>query len=348
MQIDERLELVLRNAVEVITAEELRTLLEAKPQPTAYIGFEPSGFVHTGQLLCADKIQELNRAGIGVTVLLADWHAYINDKLGGSLEAIKLCGAYLEECFRAVGVQSDLTKYVYASAIVDDADYWERFIRIGKACSLLRVKRAMTIMGRTEEDADIDASKLMYPPMQVADIFALGVDIAYAGLDQRRAHMLARDVAEKLHWPKPIALHTPLISGLQGGARMDPWEGKMSKSQPDNAIFLHDSEMDIARKLERAFCPPEPEGNPVLEHARYLLFDGRGPLEVDRPAKYGGPVSYASYPELLAAYRSGALHAQDLKRAVAAGLAERLRPVRKHFEQHPARLGALQRLLTTR
>lgn len=348
MKVEERLELILRNSAEVITPEELETLLHAKAHPTAYIGFEPSGFVHTGQLLCVDKIIELNRAGVGVTVLLADWHAYINDKLGGSLENIRACGAYLEECFRAVGVQPELTKFVYASDLVDDAAYWERFIRIGKSCSLLRVKRAMTIMGRTEEDADIDASKLMYPPMQVADIFALGVDIAYAGLDQRRAHMLARDVAEKLHWPKPIALHTPLISGLQGGVRMDPAEAKMSKSHPDNAIFLHDPEADIARKLERAFCPPQEEGNPVLEHARYLLFDGRGPLSVDRPAKYGGSASYGGYQELLGAYKSGELHAQDLKGAVSSALAARLRPVREQFERHPQRLEALKRLLITR
>ena len=46
-------------------------------------------------------------------------------------------------------------------------------------------------MGRGEEEAEKDLSKLFYPAMQVSE-FHLQLDVAYGGTDQRHAHMLQR------------------------------------------------------------------------------------------------------------------------------------------------------------
>ena len=43
MDLEQRIGLVARNAEEVITPEEMRTLLETKTKPRAYWGFECSG-----------------------------------------------------------------------------------------------------------------------------------------------------------------------------------------------------------------------------------------------------------------------------------------------------------------
>lgn len=347
MDVLRRLELVKRNSSEIVTPEELQTLFETARKPTAYIGYEPSGFVHAGQLITASKIIDLQDAGVEVTIFLADWHALINDKFSGDLENIRVCGDYLKECFLATGVK-DSAKFVWASDLIDHASYWEKFIRIAKVSSLQRVKRAMTIMGRTEDEAEIDASKVMYPPMQAADIFELGVDIALAGMDQRRAHMLARDAAEKLGWKKPIALHTPLLMSLQGGARMDPVEAKMSKSSPGSAVFMHDSPEEIADKLRGAFCPSEVEGNPVMDLMRLIVFPKLGSIDIERPEKYGGPTSYHSYNELQEAYVAGKLHPQDLKKGAADSLTHILKPVREHFAKHPKNLDRVRELSVTR
>ena len=347
MDVDERLEIITRNALEIVTVEELRTTLETKARPTAYIGYEPSGFVHVGQMITAAKVVDLQRAGVDVTVFLADWHAMINDKLGGDVDDIRACGHYMRDCFMALGVDESV-KFVYASDLINGAEYWERFIRICKATSLTRLKRAMTIMGRTEDEMELDASKVMYPPMQVADIFQLDVDIAYSGMDQRRAHMLARDVAEKLGWKKPIALHTPLLMSLQGGARMDPVEAKMSKSSPDSAVFMHDGPDDVRHKLKNAFCPPEVEGNPVMDTMRLLVFPQLGSVRIDRPAKYGGPLEFASFDELREAYESKSLHPMDLKNGAAESVNGLLEPVRKYFSKDPGNLEKVKALSITR
>jgi len=347
MDAQTRFELASRNALEIVTAEELKSLFETKDRPTAYIGYEPSGFVHTGQMITASKIADLQEAGVDVTIFLADWHALINDKFGGSIQDIRTCGEYLKECFLALGVK-DSAKFVWASELIEHARYWEKFIRIAKASSLMRIKRAMTIMGRTEDEAEIDASKVMYPPMQAADIFELGVDIALAGMDQRRAHMLARDAAEKLGWNKPIALHTPLLVSLTGGGRMDPVEAKMSKSAPDSAVFLHDSPQEISRKIKNAFCPAEVENNPVIDIVRLITFPRLGSVNIDRPQKYGGPIRYSSFEEMHDAYASGKLHPQDLKKGAADSLAEVLKPVREYFERNPRNLDRVKALSVTR
>ena len=342
---DDRLDLVVRGTQEVVTRPELDRLLGRGARPKAYIGFEPSGLMHVGQgVIAAQKVTELDRAGFDVTILLADWHAMVNDKFGGDIEAIRACGRYFEDCFRALGVP-DGVKYLVASDLIAAPDYWMDVLRASKASSVARIRRALTIMGRQEADADLDASKLIYPAMQVTDIHRLDLDLALGGMDQRHAHMLYRDIASKLGWKPIVAIHTPLVAGLRAGAnRMDTSVGgKMSKSKPDEAILLHEPPEEIERKLDGAYCPPrEPDGNPVFDLVEHVVFRTRPTLVVPRPAKFGGPTEFASPTEVRRAYRAGDLHPKDLKDATAAAIIEILRPVREFFAGHPKNLAAVE------
>ncbi|MDG6219847.1 MAG: tyrosine--tRNA ligase [Candidatus Thermoplasmatota archaeon] len=341
-------ELVARNAEEIVTTEELDALYE-KPDKKAYIGFEPSGLAHIGWVIQANKVKDLQKAGFRVIIYLADWHAYINDKLGGDIESIQACGRYMEECFLALGVDPTKTDFIYASKLLDAMDYWERVLRISKKTSLQRMRRALTIMGRKEEESEMDSSKLIYPSMQAADIFQMDVDLALGGMDQRKAHMLARDAADKLGWKKFVALHTPLLASLQGGERMDPIEAKMSKSDPNAAIFIHDSEEDIKRKVKKGYCPQGvADGNPVLDIARYIIFPAEGKLHIDRPEKFGGPLEYDDFESLKNAFVDGSLHPMDLKMGAASSLSRMLAPVREHFAAKPDNLRAVESMTITR
>ena len=349
-----RLDIVKRNTVEVIEGSELGELLgrgESEGKPTSYIGFEPSGFIHLGQLLCLNKVRDLLDAGFEVAVLLADWHAYINNKLGSDMDNIRLCGEYTMEVFNALGMGPDKypgLKFVWAADLVDGAGYWEKVIRVSKNTSMNRMKRAITIMGR-KEDAVVEASMYIYPAMQVTDIFQLGVDVAYGGIDQRKAHMLARDIADKLGMKPPIAIHTPLMAGLTGGDRMNPEDAKMSKSKPDSNISLHDSEDEIKRKIKKAFCPMgQVEGNPILEICRYIIFHARDELVIDRPEKWGGALRYGSYGELEKAFEAEECHPADLKKAVAGYLCDILEPVRDYFKENPGNFKKLKKITVTR
>ncbi|OPY31481.1 MAG: Tyrosine--tRNA ligase [Methanomassiliicoccales archaeon PtaU1.Bin124] len=335
MDLETRYQLVARNTEEIVTPEDLRQLLATKERPTGYIGFEPSGLAHIGWMVCAQKVKNFVEADFDFIVFLADWHAYLNDKLGGDLNNIRICAKYMEDCFEALGVPRDRIRFILASDLMDDIEYWEKVMKIGKVSSLTRVKRCLTIMGRNEDEAEMDSSKTLYPLLQAADIFQMDVDVAYAGMDQRKAHMLAREAADKLKWKKAVAIHTPLISSLKGGNRMDPLASKMSKSDPDNGILIHDAPEDIKRKMGKAFCPPEAEGNPVLDIAKFILFERIEVMVIKRPEKFGGNLSFSSYSELESTYLAGKLHPMDLKNGVAETLAEVLAPTREYFHKHP-------------
>lgn len=332
----DKLQILTNNVEEIVTDEELKNVLN-KEKPKAYIGFEPSGSVHIGWKICTNKIKDFLDCGFDFTVLLADWHAYINDKLDGDIEKIKLCGKYMEDCFASMGVDKDRVKFVYASDYVSDPAYWEIVLRTAKSMSVARVKRAMDIMGRSAEEAEKDLSKLFYPAMQVSDIFYLDLDVAYGGMDQRRAHMLAREVSKKLGRKTPVAMHTPLLTGLQAGGRMDPVEAKMSKSKPDAMLSIHDDSASVKKKMSKAFCPEKQvEGNPVLEICKYVVFpELHGEVFlIERPEKFGGNLEFNSYEDLENAFVDG-LHPLDLKNATASYVNKILEPVHQYFEKHP-------------
>ncbi|MEM1804009.1 MAG: tyrosine--tRNA ligase [Desulfurococcaceae archaeon] len=343
-EVQEKLKVATRNTVEVVTVEELSNLLLEGEKPRGYLGFEPSGLVHVGWLVWMLKVKDLVELGVDFYILEATWHAYINDKLGGDLELIRKAARYTRRVLEALGVPETRVKYVDAEDLVSDEKYWEILIKSAKKTSLARVKRALTIMGRTADEAETDFSKLIYPLMQVTDIFYLDLDIVLGGIDQRKAHMLARDLAEKLGFKKPVAIHTPLITSLRGPARKQlpqvektpefelddvASEVKMSKSKPETAIFLHDPPDVVRAKVMNAYCPPRTVlFNPVVEINKYLLFQQPGfILHIDRPSKYGGPIDVYSADELEALYIKGEVHPLDLKNATADALVNMLRDI---------------------
>jgi tyrosyl-tRNA synthetase len=173
--------------------------------------------------------------------------------------------------------------------------------------------------------------------MQVSDIFYLDLDVAYGGMDQRRAHMLAREVSKKIGKKTPVAIHTPLLTGLQAGGRMDPIETKMSKSKPEAMLSIHDAPDEVKKKLGKAYCPEKVvEGNPVLEICKYVIFPElkEEQFVIDRPEKFGGTLEFSDYAALEQSYLEG-LHPLDLKNATIDYVNRILEPIHAYFEKHP-------------
>ena len=231
MNVNERKELIRRNTEEVLTEEELEDFLKNNERLKHYIGFEISGKIHIGTgLMCMLKVKDFLEAGVDCSIFLADWHSWINDKIGGNRETIKRVAVnYFKEGLKAslkcVGANSNKIKFILGSDLYHSHDdYWATMIDVSKNTNLARMQRSITIMGRAEGES-IDFAKLIYPPMQVADIFFQGINLAHSGMDQRKAHVIARDVALKMRISpllnkkkekiKPIAIHHHLILGLQ-------------------------------------------------------------------------------------------------------------------------------------
>ena len=165
-------------------------------------------------------------------------------------------------------------------------------------------------------------------------------------MDQRHAHMLARDVSKKIGRKPPVAIHTPLLTGLQAGGRMDPTEIKMSKSKPDSMISIHDKPETVNNKMKKAYCPEKQiDGNPILELCKFVIFPelNKESFLIKRPEKFGGNLEFSSYDELEKAYASG-LHPLDLKNATADYINRILEPVHKYFEKHSDNYNKIKKL----
>ncbi|MCS7123621.1 MAG: tyrosine--tRNA ligase [Candidatus Aenigmarchaeota archaeon] len=338
MDIEERIELVKKSPTEeILTEKELRELFETNSKIEHYIGFEISGYLHLGTLfISGTKINDFDKANIKTKVFLADWHSFMNNKLGGNWEKIKTASKYYSEAFKffCKNVEVILGSELY----YNNNEYWKDVVKFSSKITIDRCIRCLPIMGRSRKDK-LSFSQFLYPALQAVDVKYL-CNIAHGGMDQRKVHILCREVFPKLEWEKPIAIHHHLLIGLsEPPKKIESKEdfiiqAKMSKSKPWTAIFIHDSEEEILHKLKRAYCPAKiVENNPVLEIAKYLIFRFKSTFFIERESKYGKNLEFHSYEELEKAFLNGEIHPLDLKINVAREINEIIKPVREYFEK---------------
>jgi len=338
LDIEKRMDLIREVGEEIVTEHELRELLQTKSRPSAYDGFEPSGKIHIAQgILRAINIGKMLKAGIRFKMLVADWFAFMNNKMGGDMEKIRKVGEYYIEVWKACGLRTDKIDFIWSDDLMKDRQHWETTVRIAKAASVKRIIRTSQIMGRKSGES-LSGAQIFYPCMQAADIYRLGCDITQLGMDQRKVNMLAREIGPKIGLWKPVVVSHHMILGLAKpqSASKDPadilLDLKMSKSKPDSAIFMEDSAEDIRRKINKAYCPAKHiDLNPILEYCKYIIFEKFGEMTIDRHSKFGGALTFSSYEELENLYRSGELHPADLKAGTAAYIDNMIAPVREHF-----------------
>jgi tyrosyl-tRNA synthetase len=173
----DRLELAIRNTEEIVTVDELKALLEQKQRPRAYVGYETSGKVHLGHMLTANKLLDLQKSGFDVVVLLADLHAFLNEK--GSLEEVRKIADYNRDCFMALGLDPERTEFIYGTDYQLKPEYMLKILQMARNTTLNRARRSMDEVSRSAENPMV--SQMIYPLM-----------------------------------PAPVCMHTPLIPGLNG------------------------------------------------------------------------------------------------------------------------------------
>lgn len=362
MDIEEKIRLVKSISAEIITEDELRTLFETKAHPTAYDGFEPSGLAHIPLGIYRPLLlRELLKAGIKFKLLLADTHAWINNKMGGDIDRIRKSAEYYLEVWkvagRILGVDLSSIEVVWHKDFFDDPEYWRKVILIAKNHTITRTRRALTIAGRLDSERN-PTSFYLYPSLQCADIFHLQVDICQLGLDQRKVNVLAREISEKvdpahgkpLHKVfdyeagvngKPVLVHHNIIPGL--GKPPETYMGydederidrmiayKMSKSKPETSIYVHDPPNVVMRKIRKAYCPPRSSTeNPVLTYVKEIIFRAFNEFTVERKDKEA--LTFYNYKDVERSYLNGEIHPLDLKNALAKHLIQLIEPIRKHF-----------------
>lgn len=319
MDIEEKIQLIEQGTLEVIDKEELKDVLK-KEQPIAYTGYEPSGKIHLGHAVTVQKLKTLQKLGFKIKILLADYHAFLNGK--GTVEEIAETAEYNKKCFEALGLD-ETTEFVYGSSFQLDPDYTTKVYQLATMTTLKRAKRSMDQVSRHDDNPKV--ASVIYPIMQTVDMAALEVDVALGGMEQRKIQMLARENLEKIDENVPVCIHTPLLHGLDGDAKMSSSKG--------NFIAVDDSVEDITKKINKSYCPQgEIEDNPMIEIAETFVYPNQEKLLIKRPEKFGGDIKL-THDELIENFKNGDLHPMDLKTGIKDFLIEYLAPVREYMEE---------------
>ena len=319
MNIDEKIQKIEEGTLEVIDTAELKDILE-KDQPIAYTGYEPSGKIHLGHAVTVQKLKTLQNLGFKIKILLADYHAYLNGK--GELDEIRKTAEYNMKCFKALGLD-ETTDFILGSSFQLEPSYSDKVYKLATLTTLKRARRSMDQVSRHDDNPKV--ASVIYPIMQTVDMDALDVDIALGGMEQRKIQMLARENLEKLGANVPVCIHTPLLHGLDGDAKMSSSKG--------NFIAIDDSVEEITKKINKSYCPQgEIEDNPMIEIAETFVYPNQEKLLIKRPEKFGGDIEL-TYEELLNDFANGELHPMDLKNGIKDFLIEYLAPVREYMEE---------------
>ena len=322
---------------ETVPKDGLIDLFKQNSNPKHYIGIEISGFLHLGSLLSTGyKINDFVEAGAKCTVFLADWHTFINDKLGADWEIISKVSKYYERAFKEVC--PDVNIVLGSKLIEEKTDYWSDFIKFSKHASLKRIQRTLTIMGRSDNEEKTDLAKLLYPPMQAIDIHHLDVDIAHAGMDQRKIHMLVRDVFPKLGWKIPVSVHHKILPSLSQARPQSTDEivnnkpTKMSKSDPNSGIFINDSDEKISKKINKSWCEQEKLfESPLIDIVESIILPKLKEIKIesrDENVQY----VYNNFQEFLDGLNKEKIHPADFKTAVSNSLIEIISPLREKLQ----------------
>ena len=287
--------------IEILTEQRLTKIIEENPKPTTYIGFEPSGPFHIGHFASTIPVVRLAKAGFHAIILLADLHAFANDKgeLKDIHETARQEKEMLERLVKRMGAGGKLD-YRLGTEFEDQA-YFIQVLRLSKVVNFTEAAKSMDEISRASV-AKMTSSAI-YPLMQVVDIGVLGVNVAVGATQQRKVHVLAIENLKKLGYQTPVALHTRVLLGTDG-------KDAMSKTR-QNTVDLNETQHSLENKIRKTFCAPgDVETNPILNWYKGLIF----PL-AESPLEFGKKQA-ASYAELQTIWSKNEISPQELKAAV--------------------------------
>jgi len=288
-----------------------------------YCGYECSGEIHLGHLVTILKLLDLQKAGIKVKVLLADWHTWLNQK--GDWDFVNKQVKQWKIGMKSIGLKAEIVK---GTSFQKKADYFEDVLKLSLNVTVNRGVRAMQQIARDIENAKV--SQIIYPLLQVADVKYLKTNFVVSGSDQRKIYMLGVDEGKEIGLQKAVYLYTPLIPGLKGP------ETKMSSSVPNSFISIRDKKEDIKKKIDNAYCPQgDVKNNPILAITKLIIFPMFGEFHVKALDEKEDDKTFKNYKELEDAFEGmygGFVWPSDLKNSVSEYLERIISPIRKNWK----------------
>ncbi|RMH15221.1 MAG: tryptophan--tRNA ligase [Gammaproteobacteria bacterium] len=210
-----------------------------------YTGRGPSGNTHIGHLVPWQFTKWLqDKFDVHLYFQITDDEKFLLDPINRTYAQMQAYAMENAKDILAVGFDPEKTH------LIIDSKAGPKFREVATTVSSrINFTTAKAIFGFTESTnigmiyhAAIQSAPCFYPSVLLGRNIPVLIP---AGIDQDPYWRATRDVAEKLGWYKPTALHSEFIPGLGKG-------GKMSASQPNSTIFTTDTPKQAGKKVKRA------------------------------------------------------------------------------------------------
>ncbi len=236
--------------------------MEALQYATEYFtGVRSSGDLTVANLVAIQPTIDLQRRG-STTVFVADMHGATTRSVGEARRHNRdLVRAYI-----AMGLDPETTDIFVQSRLQSEVAMMTH--ALGRYVTMAELMRQPSLKEKVKTPEQAPIALAMYPVMMAADILLQDAHFVPVGADQMGHIELTRNIVARVNADagtstlfKPEAYREeepPRYMSLRG-------EGKMSKSNPDGALLLTDTEDDIKRKIRKAETAFPGQTSPHLE-----------------------------------------------------------------------------------
>jgi len=214
---------------------------------------QPSGPLHLGNYHGALKNWLALQEDYECFYFIADWHSLTT--LYENPQLVRKYSFEVAVDWLASGLDPEKCTLFVQSRIPEHA---ELHLILSMIVPVPWLERNPTYKEKQTEVKGVDMSSygfLGYPVLQTADIVLYKADLVPVGIDQAPHLEISREIIRRFHSfykkvfiePEAKISDIPKLNGLDGR--------KMSKSY-SNAIYLSDTEKDIAQKIQSMFTDP--------------------------------------------------------------------------------------------
>ena len=230
------LEIIKRNAIQIISEEELSKKLESGKKLKIKLGADPSRpDLHLGHTVVLRALKEFQKMGHEVIFVIGDYTGMIGDPSGKNKtrpaltfeETRKSGETYFKQVTKIL--DKEKTKIAYNSEWLSKLNLKE-VIELTSKYTVARILEREDFKNRYENNLPLSIHELLYPLMQGYDSVALKADIEIGGTDQTFNLLVGRELQKEFSQEPQIVITFPLLVGLDG-------KNKMSKSL-DNYIGI--------------------------------------------------------------------------------------------------------------
>lgn len=246
MDKNEKIELIVKKAVQIFNEESLREKLKSDKKLVIKFGADPSRpDLHLGHTVPLRVLKILQDMGHEIVFVIGDFTAMIGDPSGKSKtrpqltfeETRKSGETYFKQVTKIL--DKDKTRIAYNSEWLNKMNFKDVLELTGKY-TVARILERDDFNNRFINKIPIGVHEFMYPLMQGYDSVAIHADVEIGGTDQTFNLLVGRELQKDYGQTPQDVIVFPLLVGLDG-------KEKMSKSL-DNYIGIDEEPFKMFEK----------------------------------------------------------------------------------------------------